>query len=98
MTACRDYEVRDARPVLKEGAVYWGDNGRRLCVRCAGMSAKFTGRDLSGQKVARVRVEDVRTWEAEGELGPLACEEGCTTLSAIAGPDGWPLAREGSAR
>ena len=59
--------------------------------RCAGQSALYTGRDLSGQKVERITVEDVRAWPED--LGVLRCETGCTALSPIAGPDGWPLER-----
>ena len=79
------------RPLLREGAVYFADNGRRICVRCAGASARYTGRDISGQKVERITVEEVRAWP--DNLGVLACEAGCTALTAVAGPDGWPLER-----
>lgn len=78
------------RPVLKPGAVYWADNGCRICARCAGASALYTGHDLSGQKVERVNAADVRNWP--GDLGALRCERGCTTLSRIVDADGWPLA------
>lgn len=78
------------RPVLQAEAVYFGDNGRAICVRCAGASARFTGRDLSGHRVERATVADV--WEWHKALGrSLSCEEGCTTLSAVAGPGGWPI-------
>ena len=83
------------RPVLADGALYWSDNGRVVCAKCAGMSALYTGRDISGQKVARITVEDVRAWPED--LGTLHCESNCTALSPIAGPDGWPIAK-GSAR
>ena len=78
---------------LRDNAVYLGDNGRALCSRprCAGHTALTTGRDLSGQKVSRVTVDDVKAWPAD--LGPFTCECGTVVLSPIAGPDGWPLAR-----
>ena len=79
------------RPVLVSGALYWADGGRVVCLRCAGASARYTSRDLSGQKVARVTVKDVRAWPED--LGTLHCESNCTALSPIAGPDGWPLER-----
>ena len=79
------------RPLLREGALYFADGGRVVCVRCAGASARYTGRDISGQKVARVTVEDVRAWP--DDLGSLRCASGCTSLTAVAGPDGWPLER-----
>jgi hypothetical protein len=78
-------------PVLKHGAVYFADNGRTVCVKCAGMSALFTGRDISGQKVDRVTVEDVKAWPVD-EMGPLGCERKCLSLSVIANADGWPIA------
>jgi len=84
----------DPRPVLRDGALYWADNGRRVCARCAGASALYTGRDISGQPVERVTVVDVHTWPED--LGPLACETGCTTVTQVAGPDGWPLAKGGA--
>ncbi|MFO0931131.1 MAG: hypothetical protein U1E39_00315 [Planctomycetota bacterium] len=62
-----------------------------ICVKCAGMSALYTGRDISGQPVERVTVEDVRAWPED--LGVLHCESNCTALSPIAGPDGWPMAK-----
>ena len=37
---------------LKAGRVYLGDNGRAFCANHAGMTARYTGRDLSGQKVS----------------------------------------------
>jgi hypothetical protein len=52
----------DPSPLLREGAVYWADNGRRICARCAGASALYTGRDLSGQPVERVTIDDVNAW------------------------------------
>lgn len=77
------------KTILLEGAVYIGDNGRMMCCRCAGTSASYTGRDLSGQRVDRVSVADVRAWPAK--LGTLACECGRVKLAPIAGLNGWPL-------
>ena len=82
------------KKVLAKGAVYWADNGRRICSACAGMSALYTGRDISGQKVERATVADAGEWE-RAIRRPLACEKGCTTLSTIAGPNGWPAAKGG---
>jgi hypothetical protein len=86
--------------VLAEGALYLGDNGRIMCAatHCAGMTAQASGHDLSGQRVSRVTVDDVAEW-ATYNLGPMRCmcaespRDSCggVTLTAIAGPDGWPL-------
>jgi len=84
------------KPVLADGAVYWGDGGRRVCARCAGAAALYTGHDISGQPVERVTAEDVRDWPID--LGPLGCEDNCTVLSRVVGPDGWPIATRGGAR
>lgn len=80
------------KPVLKEGALYWADNGRIVCRKCAGCSALYTGRDISGQKVARVTVEDVHGWhQTLGESADLTCQGKDFVLSCLAGPDGWPV-------
>lgn len=70
------------KPKLKPGTIYSGDNGRLLCVHCAGMSAKFTGYDLSGHRVIPLGQDDALEWEAHfGE--PMSCEGGCTTYRSI---------------
>jgi hypothetical protein len=89
--ATRTRVLKAPPPVLKPRAVYFGDNGRAICRECAGQSAKYTGRDLSGHRVERATVDDCREWE-QVVGAPLACEMGCTTLSTVAGSDGWPLA------
>lgn len=83
--------AREPKPVLRSGAVYMGDGGRLACasVRCAGSSALYTGRDLSGHRVTRATVAHVAEWQTY-DLGPLRCECRAVTLSPIAGPDGWP--------
>jgi len=63
-------------PILRGDAIYEGDNGRIFCGRLhhAGMTAHFTGRDLSGQRVHRVTEVDQREARRVGVV--LACE-GC---------------------
>jgi hypothetical protein len=80
---------------LAPGAVFFSDNGRTICRCCAGQSALYTGRDISGQRVERATLDDAREWE-RALARPLACELGCTTLSTLSGADGWP-AQKGSA-
>jgi len=75
------------------GRSYWADGGQRICLRCAGATATYTGRDVSGQPVVRVTLADVDSWPLD--LGPLGCEGGCTVLTPVLGPDGWPVARHG---
>ena len=59
---------------LREDALYLGDGGRAFCGRLhhAGMTAHFTGHDLSGQRVHRVTEADQR--EALRMGVSLACE------------------------
>lgn len=68
----RDTKGRELRPVLKADRLYLGDNGRCFCGEHAGCSAKYTGRDLSGQEVLELTYADVK---AEGiEPDSFQCE------------------------
>ena len=67
-------------PALDEQELYLGDNGRCFCgaLRCAGMTAHFSGRDLSGQKVLHLTGEMV---VANGfDADSFACESCGRTL------------------
>jgi len=71
--------VRARRSRLVAGATYSGDNGRLFCRDHAGASAKFTGRDLSGQRVARLSPADEKAIREACEIPeerPLC--EGCS--------------------
>lgn len=65
------------KSVLAPDAYYIGDNGRILHGRCSGLSASLSGRDISGQKVKRLRPADVRAFLADvRDLGITeSCEE-----------------------
>jgi hypothetical protein len=67
------------RKIPADGTLYFTDNGRLLCGNHLGASAAYTGRDISGQRIARVR---------DGELAALAAEvghpAGCETCTASA--------------
>ena len=56
------------KPKLNESTLYLGDNGRCFCgaLRCAGMTARFTGRDLSGQRVLPLVGKTLDAARAEG--------------------------------
>jgi len=69
------------KPVLKAGVIYSADNGERICLQCAGASAKFTGRDRSGKRVVAMLADDAAEWKAITGR-PLACERGCTTFQS----------------
>lgn len=75
------------KPKLKDDALYFGDNGRCFCGAHAGMTARYTGRDLSGQRVERITPRVVAEYESfaleQGDkveaIRPLRCETpGCT--------------------
>ena len=67
-------------PVLKPLALYFTDNGRIVCGTHAGASAKYTGRDISGQKVLRVTKAAAARWLSDvGE--PIQCEDCGRTIS-----------------
>lgn len=60
--------MKDPKPVLDERHHYFGDNGRLFCgrLKCAGASAYFSGRGISGQPVERVTPADVRHFDSVG--------------------------------
>ena len=65
------------QPCLRPGVIYTGDNGRLLCIECAGASATYTGHDLSGDKVEVVPYSDTIIWR--NIFGyPISCECGRT--------------------
>jgi hypothetical protein len=67
-----------SKPILQPGIIYSGDNGMRICRCCAGQSALYTGRDLSGRNVVAIPVEETVEWKRM--IGKdLSCERGCTT-------------------
>ena len=74
-------KAQEPKPVLKDGVVYSSDNGQMICSKCAGQSALFSGRDISGQKVRRQTAADARAWFAFFGK-PLKCERGCTEARA----------------
>lgn len=53
------------RSKVDDNALYFTDNGRIVCGAHCGMSARFTGRDISGQRIARVTDADAASWLAE---------------------------------
>jgi len=67
-------------PVLKEDVIYSADNGMLICKKCAGQSALYTGRDISGQEVVAIPRSENEAWEKFfGE--DMACEKGCTSYA-----------------
>lgn len=66
--------MRNPKPVLRSDDLYIGDNGRIYHGRCSGFSARYTGRDISGQRVELVTTEDRLLWARE--IGtPMVCEK-----------------------
>lgn len=65
-TAAKQYTDNDA--------LYLGDNGRCFCGEHAGSSAKFSGRDVSGQEIYKLTQDDAdEVRETEGR--ELECED-----------------------
>jgi len=62
---------------LNPDRLYIGDNGRVFCglVAHAGMTAAYSGRDLSGQRVHRMTVTETGEWMAVTGRRPQC--EGC---------------------
>lgn len=62
------------RRVVADDTLYITDNGRILCGAHCGMSAAYTGRDISGQPIRAVFDDAADDWIAEvGE--PIQCEQ-----------------------
>jgi len=57
--------------------IYITDNGAAYCGEHLGASARYTGRDISGQPIYAMTPADVR------EIGPVACECCGKTASAL---------------
>ena len=60
------------KPVTNPDHLYFTDNGRVLCGEHLGMSAMYTGYDISGQKIVRVTPA-----EAEAAKRDLDCALDC---------------------
>lgn len=58
---------------ISDTTIYLGDNGRALCGQHLGISARTTGRDLSGQAIAAVTPDIAREAQAMGWT--VACEQ-----------------------
>ena len=57
-------------------ALYFTDNGCVLCGEHLGMSAKYSGRDISGQPIQRVSLADVREYRLNAPDCPdIHCEQ-----------------------
>lgn len=67
------------RPVLKDATLYLGDNGACYCGEHSGTIARYTGRDLSGQRVFAITPEMAR------EIGRIVkCEQpGCDRIRSL---------------
>lgn len=55
-------KIKTPKAVLAPGVVYLGDNGRAMCVHCAGQTALYTGHDLSGMPVLALTGEALVEW------------------------------------
>lgn len=62
---------------MKDNTIYAGDNGRLICSKCAGYSARTSGVDISGAPVIEMTGADHQAW-ADAGMGQMTCETGCT--------------------
>ncbi len=46
--------ITEPKPVAKDNVIYFVDNGAVYCGAHLGMSARYTGYDISGQKIERI--------------------------------------------
>jgi hypothetical protein len=65
--------AQTAQPVLDDDTLYMGDNGRVTCGRHAGCSARYSGRDISGQRVDKIGPAEIAYAQREMDYTP-ACE------------------------
>jgi hypothetical protein len=68
-------------PVLSDDELYLCDNGACYCGKHCGASARFTGRDISGQRVERVTPADAQYFR--DELGAELVCESCGKAAAL---------------
>ena len=60
------------------GYTYFTDNGAVLCFDHLGASARYTGRDISGQPIERISVSDLLAMRRDmPDLPTLGCCETC---------------------
>lgn len=70
----------EPKSVVKDDALYFADNGACYCGKHLGMTARYTGRDLSGQKIERITPKVAEECRAMG-FTP-ACENCGVTVEA----------------
>jgi hypothetical protein len=70
----------DDMAILKAGRIYIGDNGRVMCshLKCAGQTARYNGKDISGQQVQEVTAADLSI--VPGFPDSFTCQCGAVTV------------------
>jgi hypothetical protein len=58
---------------INDATIYLTDNGAALCGAHLGTTARYTGRDISGQPIEPVGPEEARYF-VETLGGPICCE------------------------
>ncbi len=73
--------LKEPKPVLKDGVIYSGHNGMRICKLCASDSELYTGRTSSGLKLRAIPHSESKAYRAFfGKV--MTCERGCTSYHA----------------
>jgi hypothetical protein len=66
---------------IQNDSLYFTDNGAIYCGAHLGTTARYTGRDLSGQPIERVTPDDVRQAQTSGfALKCETCERAASLL------------------
>lgn len=71
---------------IQPDTIYLTDNGRALCGDHLGSSARYTGRDISGQKIEAVTPADVREMRSVYgvEIACESCGKAASSLHVVA--------------
>ena len=69
-----DREPKAPKVWAKDDAIYLCDNGAASCGLHLGASARYTGRDISGQRIHRVTAADVQYARDEMDGHIIRCE------------------------
>ena len=68
---------RASRFTADADAIYLTDNGASRCGSHLGVTAQFSGRDISGQRILRLCATDAAWWQQHNDAGNLPMCETC---------------------
>ena len=65
--------MKALKPKAKDDVLYWDDNGRVTCGKCAGTTLRYTLRTLSGHGAPRVTIADRASLKKLGHTAKCEC-------------------------